>query len=209
MRICSALYVAWLAFTPELARASCAGPEPLSTLQARADVIVLGQVTQTTEQDARFVVDTYIKGRGPHELNVTGRYSTDPPMQTSVDYIFKPGKRYLLFLTGSPPGLLRTNACAGNREDATALTPDELAVLGQGVPPDSATADPTASGPQTTLATPGNTLPLSGEQPRPAPALNDERPSFNGRAAASLLAIGMLLVGFLVFIVLRRWRRVH
>ena len=192
--ICSALYVAWLAFTPELARASCAA-EPLSTVQARADVIVLGQVTQTTEQDARFVVHAYIKGRGPHELNVTGRNSPDPRMHTSVDFIVEPGQRYLLFLTGSPLGLLRTDACAGNREGATALTPEELTVLGQGVPPDPAIADPTR-------------MPAT-EQPRPAPALNDGRSSFNGQAAAFLLLIGMMLVGFVVFIVMRKWRRVH
>ncbi len=185
--ICSVLYAACLAFTPELTRASCAAL-PLSTLKAHADVIVLGQVTQTTGQDARVVVQTYSNGRGPHELNVTGRVSPDPGVNTSVDFIFKPGQRYPLFLTGSPPGLLRTNECAGNREGAIALTPEELAVLGRGAPPDPAASDPA---------------------PLPAPALNDERPSFKAGAPAFLLPIGMLLVGFLLLIVTRRWRRVH
>lgn len=202
--ICSALCAAWLAVTPERARASCAAPEPLPTLQAGADVIVLGQVTQTTGQDARFVVDTYRKGRGPRELNITGRYSSDPRESTSVDFIFKPGQRYLLFLTGSPPGLLRTNDCAGNREGVTALTPEEVAVLGQGVPPDPAIANPTPM-PANEVGTRPSTsagAAASDEQARPAPALN-------GRVAAVLLPIGILLVGLLVFIVMRMRRRVH
>ncbi len=194
--LCSLLSASWLAFTPRLARASCA-LVPLSELKAGADVIVRGQVATTSGRDARVVVQTYHKGRGPHELSVTGRNSDDPGMQTSVDFTFKEGQSYLLFLTGSPPGLLRTNECAGNREGATALTPEELAVLGPGAPPDLAIPDPTP-------------IPADGvgNSVQGAP-VNDGRSSSTEGTAAFLLLPGILLGGCLLFIVMRRRRRGH
>src|SRR3954451_14448181 len=149
--LCSILSTGWLAFTPRLARASCA-LVPLSESKADADVIVLGQVATTSGRDARVVVQTYHKGRGPHELSVTGHYSDDPAMQTSVDFTFKEGQWYLLFLTGSPPGLLRTNECAGNRESASTLTREESAVPAPGPPPAPSIPAPTPIPASTNLA---------------------------------------------------------
>lgn len=107
--------------------ASCAGPMSLQEYKERADVIVVGKVTERNDEGhASLVVDKYYKGHGPNTISFTGRENFIDV--TSIDFKPEVGKTYLLFLSLINGGL-KTNACDGNKVLTNGLLPVEEKVL--------------------------------------------------------------------------------
>lgn len=131
----SLVAVVLFGFSVQNSMASCA----VSSLQEhydRADLVVRGTAIELNdpwigEEHYSFSVDTFFKGEGPSRLKITGDQSSKG--MTSVDFKIEEGKRYLLFLKGDADGLLRTDACSGNKEMQGPLSDEEIKVLGKGI----------------------------------------------------------------------------
>ena len=175
---------------------SCARQDAAGYVQA-ADTIVIGTVSglvpdadNAGDQDARFEVQTYLRGAGPAEVIVD-----DPVGDGDCGFFGEPsvGREYLLFMRGGASPFT-TNLCSGNAavlpDDAAsdAFVQEVKAITGEGVPPEGADGAPEGEG-----ETPG-------EAPDPVPdAVVEEDGGTNadwvlvaGVAAGVALGIAML-----------------
>lgn len=126
------LAVVGMVLLPAFAFASCLPPAPAAD-RARADVMVLGEIADVSEDSFGFAVEKYFKGSGPSTLEIQRslRKSGDSGLvqftttSFEFDYVAAEGRRYLLYLSEAPNGELRVPDCSGSREVRDGLTTKE------------------------------------------------------------------------------------
>lgn len=122
-----------LTFQTTSTLASCAPPATVAENTARADIVITGTITDTSNSYSLITVETYYKGQGADFLKVTGRIS--PNSYSSVDLELTKGAKYLLFLKGEPKDILQANACNGSRILTNGLSREEQSGLDTGATP--------------------------------------------------------------------------
>jgi hypothetical protein len=118
------LLVTVTAATPHPAVASCVGPVALVDSLQAADVVIVGTVVATANQDRMATVSLEEVWKGPALpalLTVDGGPGGGA-IASSVDRSFERGIRYLFVLSGGDQGIFHDNACSATTpwEDAFA-----------------------------------------------------------------------------------------
>ena len=117
-------------FQPQVVHASCANPLTLTEYRKQADIVVAGTATIVVDNDAFISVDQYYKGHGPDTIRVTGKVSDTG--QSSIEYRFEEGQKYLLFMQFGDTDQLHTTMCMGNKLLAAGdLSAEDKAALGR------------------------------------------------------------------------------
>lgn len=102
-----------LAFAPATALGSCMPPPPLEEAVKTADVVFVGVVTATSNQNFWASVQVEEVWRGPDQpRGVVVRGGTGGNAMTSIDRSFEPGVTYLFFPSVDPALGLADNSCS-------------------------------------------------------------------------------------------------
>ncbi|HXG25310.1 MAG TPA: hypothetical protein VNL94_00440 [Candidatus Binatia bacterium] len=128
---------------PATVLADCAPPPSIEEALETHDIVFVGTVEDTAEQNRWAVVTVEEVWRGPDQpRTVVIKGGLGGNMMSSVDRFFEVGERYLFFPSVDPPNGLADNACSSTtqfREDLARLRPadarppiDEASTAGAG-----------------------------------------------------------------------------
>ncbi len=146
------------------ASASCAGPPTIEASIDRAQLVFVGTAVEVTNSDrwAAFALEDIWKGE-PGGDRVEVRGGPQPGSASSVDRMYVPGTRYLVFAMPAPtdPRLLASygdgarwtdNACSATQPYSASLAGTRPASAHVVTPPSSAQQPPGTAAPTTPLA---------------------------------------------------------